>query len=478
MVFAQHTPAVSDLVARLAGPGEPGLSVGVYEQGDLVFTASAGEACVEFGVPVDARSRFDVASVSKQFTAVCALLLARDGRLDLDEDLRVHLPELRLPVPVTVRQCLQHTAGLPEWCALAELMSLPLITCSEERLMRLFARLERLNFAPGTDFSYSNTGYVLIAALVRRITGQSLAGFAAERIFAPLGMGDTLFRDDTTRVVPRLAYGYSREGRADSLESAVGDGGLVTSVTDLAPWLGFLADGRVLGADLRDALIERAVLKDGTLLPYGHGIFHFPAGTEAAFGHSGGVDGYRSQILHVPSTGIGVVVLANKVALNPGAIAVEIASMGAPARRPARAIPAGLTGLWHDPAADTFVEVTATESEITVDGEEVATDIELCLVGETLRISESWLPHHATTLVRCGEPGEAVFPEGTFRSAELDLAVTVDDGTLRLPGQEFPVTPAPTGAWRAGPATLRFDGDELLISMPGACRMRFTPQRF
>ncbi|MFC7714002.1 serine hydrolase domain-containing protein [Nonomuraea recticatena] len=216
---------------------------------------------MEFGVPVDEHTRFDIASASKQFTAACVLLLEREGKLGLDDDVRTHVPELSLETPVTLRQCLQHTGGLPEWYSLQALTGVPLAEMTEQRLLEVLTGIRRTTFEPGTAFSYSNTGYVLAAVVINRVTNSSLAEFARKRLFEPLGMADSLFRDDASVPLDRLAYGYANaQGeprRADTQESAVGDGGLVTSVAGLAPWFGFLADGRVLGTDLRDRLLER-----------------------------------------------------------------------------------------------------------------------------------------------------------------------------------------------------------------------------
>ncbi|MFD7617232.1 serine hydrolase domain-containing protein [Streptomyces sp. NPDC059802] len=171
-------------------------------------------------------------------------------------------------------------------------------------LLSILTGIRRTNFAPGVEFSYSNTGYVLAAAIIRRVTGMSLREFGAERIFGALGMADTMGRDGSSEVLPRFAYGYGNDDgvirRADTDERVVGDGGLATSVADLAHWLGFLADRRVLGADIRAALLERTVLADGTVHPYALNVHHFTVGGKAAYGRAGSVDGYRSQLLYVP----------------------------------------------------------------------------------------------------------------------------------------------------------------------------------
>jgi CubicO group peptidase (beta-lactamase class C family) len=221
---------LADLIAPHVTDGAPGHAAGVYRGGVLVAHAAAGCAVIEHDVPIGAGTVFDIASASKQFTAACLLLLQRDGMLSLDEDVHRYLPELLLPVPVTLRQCLSHTSGLREYYSLCELAGVPEAGMDEARLMGLLAGQTSLNFPPGTGWSYSNSGFVLAAAALRRVSGRSLAEFAADRVFGPLGMRATRFRDDLALPVPGLATGYTPAPgggwhRADITEETVGDGG-------------------------------------------------------------------------------------------------------------------------------------------------------------------------------------------------------------------------------------------------------------
>ncbi|MGW4474457.1 serine hydrolase domain-containing protein [Nonomuraea sp. NPDC004354] len=479
-------------VFSLVSPHTPGLAVGVYADGAAVLTVAQGAACVEFGVPVDERTRFDIASASKQFTAACVLLLERDGKLGLDDDVRKHVPELSLEVPVTLRQCLQHTGGLPEWYGLQALTGVPLPEMTEQRLLEVLAGIRRTTFEPGTAFAYSNTGYVLAAVVVNRVTNTSLARFARERLFEPLGMGDSVFRDDASVPLERLAYGYANaEGeprRADTQESAVGDGGLVTSVAELAPWFGFLADGRVLGADLRDRLLERGVLADGTIQPYALGIYH----GDDWFGHAGGMHGYRSNLLYLPDPGVGIAVLSNQTAIDPVRLSHRLVRLLLGAAEPPKPAPAASAPPerlhWHDPAGD------GTLTLEPADGRLVIADVGAFTAGADGRwhgtgdAEGAWLEIDGDRMfLRVGPPSrppvvfhaasppsDAPMPDGVFHSRELDIAATVRDGQVRF-GRELklPVTPAPGGAWEAGPFTLRLHEGDLLVSGGGLRRMRF-----
>lgn len=270
---------LAKLADALACGDEPGLAIGVYARGKLAASATAGCGLPEHGVPVTETTAFDIASVSKHMTSACLLLLARDGLVDLDADIRSSLPELRLTRPVTLRQCLTHTAGLRDYFALCDIAGIGVLGITQDRFMDLAAGQEDLDFAPGSEFSYSNTGYALAATLVSRVTGAGLARLAAERVFGPLGMTATHFRDDVSLLVPGLAGGYIATGtggtrfrRYDVTEEVVGDGAVVTTLTDLAAWHAFMADGAVLGTDIRDGLLVSQVLTDGTDTGYGLGL--------------------------------------------------------------------------------------------------------------------------------------------------------------------------------------------------------------
>jgi len=377
------TDQLADLLALRIGAGEPGLAIGIYRDGELVEELAAGLAVVEHAVPNTADTLFDIASASKQVTSACLLLLQREGRVDLGDDVRRYVPELGLREPVTLRHCLTHTGGLREYYTLCAISGVPLHGITEDRLLRLVAGQQDVDFAPGSAYSYSNTGYVLAAVVIRRLTGQSVAAFAAERVFGPLGMARTHFRDDLGALVPGLATGYApdpapavpapdpaarRFRRADPIEEVVGDGGIVTSVRELAAWHAFLLTGRILGPDIRDGLLPRAVLAGGRTLDYANGLAHTSVAGLAGYGHTGAISGFRSALLCVPDAGLGVSVLANRIDLYPALVAHRVArlALGEPAEADRTApVPAevaepartALLGRWHDPALDVYVRL-------------------------------------------------------------------------------------------------------------------------
>lgn len=337
----------------------PGVAVGVYRDGVLASSGVSGLACLEHGVPIDTRTRFDLASVSKQMTAACALLLHSDGVVDLDADLRRWLPELRLG-GLTLRGCLNHTTGLRDYeevnplrgAALTDLATLP-------QLLDWLAGATTTNFPPGSDVSYSNTGYVVVAAALSRAARRPFGDLMRERVFAPLGMEETLLRDTVGLVVPGMAFSYlptptSGYLRHEMPEEQVGDGAVLSSIEDLAGWHGFLVDGRGLGGDIRRQLVEPAVLGDGRRTRYGCGVALRTLDGHAVLAHSGSMYGFRAYLAAVPSLGLGVTVLANHGDADAGSVALGVLrrclhgpSGGPPITRPAPAPPEDRT--WFCP---------------------------------------------------------------------------------------------------------------------------------
>lgn len=519
---------LEDLLGELAGDDEPGFAAGIYAAGELVTAAVAGLAVPEHGVPVTERTVFEIASASKHITAACLLLLARDGLISLDEDIRGQLPLPALRQPVTPRQCLTHSAGLRDYLSLCDVAGIPLAGIGEGRAVDLIAGQRDLDFPPGSAFSYSNTGYVLAAALVREITGMSLAHFAAERVFDPLGMTATAFRDDTGVPVPRLAGGYlavpagaepSAFRRADVTENVVGDGGCVTSLDDLAAWHAFMASGTVLGADIRDGLLAGQQLTDGTASGYALGLAAVEIGGEAGWWHSGSWAGYRSAVIYLPGLGAGVSVLANRndryashiasaaataLVAGAGVRASYAAAAGVPA--PAgQAGPAAseTAGLWHAPALDLFAAFLARDGRIVApeqDGEQVyflgtdgrwhgtgtASGGTYVRSGDALAAGWGLSAGLQDWYLRADGSAEAGpgLTAGHFRSDELGVyaSTTVNDAAAEITIGFAPpriLVPAGPGVWRAAAGAaltvrLAADGD-LLISVPGAHHLAFSP---
>lgn len=314
---------VDALFARWNHPGMPGAVVGVIRDGKVVLSKSYGMADIERKVPMSAQTVFTVGSNSKQFTAFSIHLLAQDGKLSLDDDIRTWLPKVPdFGQPITIRHLLHHTSGLRDYFLLSLLTgwrSDDVIT--QDDAMALVRRQRTLNFAPGQEYLYSNTGYMLLAQVVERASGKPLAAFARERIFEPLGMKHTRFLHGYGTLVPARALSYvpSEEGGYRYMavgDSADGAGGLVTTLGDLALWDRNFYDGRVGGMALVARMQAVGVLNDGKPIEYASGLLVDVHRGRRMVEHGGSINGFQAQLSRFPDQHCSVVVLSNAADLD------------------------------------------------------------------------------------------------------------------------------------------------------------------
>jgi CubicO group peptidase (beta-lactamase class C family) len=312
----------------------PGCAVGADVKGEPVVRASYGMADLEHDVPFTVDTISSPGSVAKQFTAAAVLLLARDGKLSLDDPARKYLPELpAAAATVTIRQMLNHTAGLRDWGYLTAMAGIPRdrYGASLDTVLDILTRQRALDFAPGTRWSYSNSGYTLAAILVSRVSGIPFPEFTKQRIFDPLGMSNTSFRDDWTQIVKRRADGYIRRGngfaRQMSIENVYGNGGLLTTVDDLLKWnLNF--DRPVVGdAALVDTLQTRARFTGGGTHEYALGLYVDTYQGVREVDHSGGGLGSAGHLGRYPDQQVSVAVMCNLDGANVTAMAKSVARL-------------------------------------------------------------------------------------------------------------------------------------------------------
>src|SRR5690606_17154623 len=299
---------VDSLFAEWDRPGSPGCALGVVRDGRLDYARGYGYANLDHDVPITPSTVFYIASVSKQFTAASIVLLAQQGRLSPDDDVRAYIPELPdYGATITIRHLIHHTSGLRDYLTLMLLAGMRLEDVhTDAEVLDLVTRQAALNFTPGERYLYSNTGYLLMAEIVRRVSGKSLREFADEHIFRPLGMANTHFHDDRTMVVRNRALAYARNEdgsfRLDvwSNFDKVGSGGLLASVEDLALWDLNAEHQKVGGAALREQMLGRGVLNDGDTLDYAFGLIIGEYRGLRTVGHSGGSMGFRAHHLRFP----------------------------------------------------------------------------------------------------------------------------------------------------------------------------------
>jgi CubicO group peptidase (beta-lactamase class C family) len=303
----------------------------------IVYEHGYGMADLDHNVPITPATVFNVGSIAKQFTGAAILMLAQDGKLSLDDPIRKYLPELPdFSTPITLRQMLAHTSGLRDYEQLLyfdgwRLDSPDLLT--NDDIFYILSRQKELNFPPGTDYAYSNTNYMLLAQVVSRLNGQSFPDFAMARLFQPLGMKHTQFRQDHGEVVKNLAYSYIDDDHVLRLwlpnYDTFGATNLMTTVEDLALWNENFFSGRVGGLRLVQQLQQPSHLNDGTLVDYAPGEFvgTTPGGLKWAQSGTAGDAGYRSDTLRLPDRHLTVTTLCNLGSINPTDLNVHIADL-------------------------------------------------------------------------------------------------------------------------------------------------------
>lgn len=423
---AQVPAARIDSIFAFAKDTTPGCAVSAMRDGAVLYARGYGIADFEHNAPITPETVFYLASVSKQFTAAAINLLALDKKLSLDDDVRKYVPEL--PVyqrPITIRQLVNHTSGLRDYLELFDMAGLDDFPISNADFLAMMGRQRALNFAPGDAYSYSNSGYVLLTIVVERITGKPIRAFAEERIFRPLGMTSTVFRDRHTMLIRNLATAYGRFpggpwNIAVPYFDVVGDGGLMSSVSDLARWEANWWQPRVGGAAWLELEKERGRLRDGTPLSYGAGLGHGVYRGDSVVSHGGGFGGYNTYLMRFPARRFSVAVLCNSAMAPSFQLAQRVADV--------------LLGDVLAPVAAT--NGSAAPVRMALDPARMAgyagtyfnagTVLVRRLVADSGRLYYSRGPGNRSELIPVAE--------GRFQMAGTDVMVTIPDGegTVRL----------------------------------------------
>ena len=418
--------AVDSVFAPYDATRGPGCAVGVVRNGALVLAKGYGMANLDHALAIRPTTVFNVGSIAKQFTAAAIVLLEQEGLLSLEDPVSRWIPELtNLPPEVTLRMLLHHTSGLRDYIGLMRVAGhRPEEWYSVNDVMAMLARQKALTGTPGAGYEYSNSGYFLLSQVVQRASGRSLAEYTQERIFQPLGMKHTLFRDDPTRVIPNRAQGYvpapdRPHGYRISASTVpiIGDGGLYTTIEDLVLWNRNLDNPVVGGPAFVERMLERPVLANGDTLAYALGLQHGSYRGLRTVGHTGSFVGYRAGFRRYPEQDMAVFILCNRRDLSPTALGRRVAE--------------AFLGHLMEPVRAR--EVTQRESE----------------EPKPLAMSASELAPFA----------------GRYYAEELDATyvVRLDGDTLKLvvggdwlEGQLVPVEP---GVFQLGELTLRFEAD-------------------
>ncbi|HWC95328.1 MAG TPA: serine hydrolase domain-containing protein [Candidatus Sulfopaludibacter sp.] len=333
-------PAPSNIDAIFAAfnkPGSPGCALGVFRGGKIIYSKGFGLANVELDVPITPATVFDIGSTSKQFTAASILLLEKEGKLSLDDDIRKYLPELAdYSGPgggkVTILNLLNHTSGIRDYLTLFSMAGISFDgVTTDDTALALLARQKALNFVPGSDFLYSNSGYFLLSIIVKRVAGVNLRQYAQQHIFTPLDMTHTEFRDDHRELIPKRALAYSVTPSGFRLNVSyfeqLGDGGVHTTVEDLLKWDENFYTAAVGGKQFLAEIQERATLSNGKTLEYAKGLSHSKSRGLALVSHAGAWGGYRAELVRFPEQHFSIACLCNVGSANPSSLAKQVSDL-------------------------------------------------------------------------------------------------------------------------------------------------------
>lgn len=351
---ADAAPQVDRIFSKFSS-ATPGCAVGVGVDGAPVLTRGYGMADLEHDVPITPETIFEGGSVSKQFTAAAVLLLARDGKLSLDDPVRKYIPEVPdYGVPLTIRHMLNHTSGLRDWGSVEGIGGWPRTTraYTHAHVLDTVSRQRALNFTPGTHWSYSNTGYNLAAILVSRVANMPFAEFTRSRLFVPVGMAHTSWRDDHTRIVKNRAIGYEEEKGVFHtnmpFEDVHGNGGLLTTVGDLLKWNEHFWSPKIGDASFVAEEQKPIAFSAGAGHGYGLGLMIDERRGVRQIDHSGSTAGYLAHLARYPDQHVSVAVLCN--VSNAGATprAYEVADLYLADRAQLKPAPKAATTLTPD----------------------------------------------------------------------------------------------------------------------------------
>jgi len=311
----------------------PGAAVSVVKDGSIVYKKGYGMSNLEYDIPITPSTVFHIASVSKQFTAFAILLLEKDGKLSLDDDIRKYIPEVPdFGKTITLRHLANHTSGMrDQWNLLAMAGWRLDDVITKEHVIKLVERQKDLNFEPGAEYLYCNTGFTLLAEVVARVSGKTFAEFTEERIFKPLNMSKTLFYDDHEKIVRNRAYSY-RTDKGNYKKSVlsyanVGATSLFTTVEDLSFWATNFENPIVGDSEMMQKMKQQAVLNNGQEIGYALGQSVGKYKGLNRVGHGGADAGYRTYIGRFPEQKFSVIVFSNDANFNSGVMAHEIADI-------------------------------------------------------------------------------------------------------------------------------------------------------
>jgi len=336
VVHAQSIDSLEQIDALFSkwNNATPGVAIAIERKNKIIYKKAFGLADLEHLVPNTTETIFESGSVAKQFTAMCILLLAADGKLSLTDDIRKYVPEIpKYSAPITIQHLLNHTSGLKDWGSVGALSGWPRTTrvYTQELALQIMCQQKTTNYTPGTEYSYSNANYTLLVTIAERVSGQSLAEFTRLRFFEPLGMNHTQWRNNFREVIPNRAIAYSKTANGYQqlmpFENIHGHGGLLTTVADLLKWNQLLEHPSIGGDRVYQWRVQTGKLTNGQPIDYAAGLFIDQFNGWEEISHSGATAGYRAWLAYYPKKKLSVVLLSNDGSFNPAGAGRDIAAI-------------------------------------------------------------------------------------------------------------------------------------------------------
>jgi CubicO group peptidase (beta-lactamase class C family) len=330
----KESQAIDSIFTEWNKTGVPGCALGIIREGKLIYAKGYGMANMEYDIPNSASSVFRIGSTSKQFTAACIVLLAEKDKLSLNDNLKSLFPDFpEYAEKITIRHLLNHTSGIRDYLQISYLKGLGDDDYyTDDNVMKWLINQTDLNFAPGEEYLYSNSGYWLLGQIVKKVAGMNMAEFAKKEIFEPLEMGDTHFHNDHTQIVKNRASGYvpdNNETYKISMTTLdmIGDGGIFTTINDIKKWDDAYYESNVLSREFWSVMTQQGILNNGEVIDYASGLMISKYKGLKTIRHGGAFVGFRAELLRFPEQKLSIAIFANRGDANPSRMANQVADV-------------------------------------------------------------------------------------------------------------------------------------------------------
>lgn len=330
----KESQSIDGIFTEWNKPDVPGCALGIIKDGELIYAKGYGSANMEYDIPNSPASVFRIGSTSKQFTAACIVLLAEKEKLNLNDNLKSIFPDFPdYAKEIKVRHLLNHTSGIRDYLQLAYLKGLEDDDYyTDDDIMDWLVNQSDLNFKPGEEYLYSNSGYWLLGQIVNKVSGINMAEFAEKEIFKPLGMNNTHFHNDHTLIVKNRASGYVPDNNGTykismTTLNMIGDGGIFTTINDIKKWDDAYYDSNVLSKEFWSMMTKQGILSNGEVIDYASGLVISEYKGLKTVRHGGAFVGFRAELLRFPEQKLSIAIFANRGDANPSRMANRIADI-------------------------------------------------------------------------------------------------------------------------------------------------------